>query len=164
MARPLVLNVHGHQPEEHLVCLLLHSCRVCLHIISKTKSHRLHKQVIATNFLCWTVLTLHIWFLPGVLHSRLLTNHLLISSKLLRPCRTMIITYFLIPVCSSTRLLQGNILSCGSEFTMLGSCVWQKSHLLLCQISIGAHFCQLTTLYWRRGKPRQHIVVKKSWI
>ena len=164
MARPLILNIHRHQPKEHLVCFLLHSCMVCLHIIFKTQSHRLHKQVITTNFLHWTVLTLHIQFLPGALHSRLSTNCLLISSKLLRPCRTMVITYFLIPVCSSTWLLQGNILSCGSEFAMLGSCMWQKSHLLLCQISIGAHFCQLTMLYWRRGKPSQCIIVKKSWI
>src|SRR5271155_3292477 len=33
-------------------------------------------------------------------------------------------------------------LSRGSEFVMLGSCAWQKNHLLLCQISLGAHFCQ----------------------
>src|SRR5271169_5115629 len=137
---------------------------VSSNIIFKTRSPRLHKLVIATNFLHWTVLTLRIQFLPGVPHSRLSTSRLLISSKLLRPCKTMVITSFLIPVCSYTQLLQGNISSRGSEFAMLGSCVWQKSHLLLCQISIGAHFCQLTTLYRRRGKPRQRVVVKKSWI
>jgi hypothetical protein len=41
-----------------------------------------------------------------------------------------------------------NILSHGFECTMLGLCAWQKSHLLPYQISLGAHFCQLTTLHW----------------
>ena len=131
-------------------------------IFFKTRSPKLHELVIATNFPHWTVLTLHIQFLPGVLHSRLLTNHLLIMSKLLSPCRAMAITYFLIPVYSYTWLLQRNILSRGSEFVMLGSCMWQTSHLLPCQISLGTHFCQLTTPYQRRGKPGQHTVDKKS--
>ena len=132
------------------------------YIIFKTRSPKLYKLVIATNFLHWTVLMLHIRFLPGVLHSRLLTNHLLISLTLLRPCKTMAITSFLIPVCSYTQLLWGNISSHGSEFAMLCSCTWQKSHLLPYQISLGTCFCWMTTLYWGRGKPRQHIVVSKS--
>ena len=127
------------------------------HIIFKTQSPKLHELVIATNFPRWTVLTLYIQFLPAVLHSRLLTNHLLILSKLLSLCRAMAITYLLIPW-----LLQRNILSHGSEFMMLGSCVWQMHHLLPCQISLGTHFCQLTSPYWRRGKPRQHAINKKS--
>ena len=134
------------------------------HIIFKTQSPKLHELVIATNFPCWTVLMLHIQFLPGVLHSRLLTNHLLILLKLLSPCRAMAITHFLIPVYSYTWLLQQNILSRGSEFVMLGLCMWQTSHLLPCQISLDTHFCQLTTPYRRRGKPRQHAIDKKSWI
>jgi hypothetical protein len=112
-----------------------------------TLTPKLHKLVIVTNFLCWTVLMLHIQFLHRVLHSRLLTHPLLISSKLLSPCRAMAITYFLILVYLYTHLLQQNILSCGSEFVMLGSCMWQKSCLFPCEISLGAHFCQLTTPY-----------------
>ena len=164
MAKLFVLNVHGHQLEEHLVSLLLQSCMVYPHIILKIRSPKVYKLVVATIFYHWTVLTLRIRFLSGALHSRLSTNRLLISSKLLRPCRTLVIIYFLIPVCSYTQLLQGNILSHGSEFAMLGSCVWQKNHLLPCRISLGAHFCQLTTPYRRWGKPRQHIIVKKPWI
>src|SRR5208282_1650583 len=95
-------QLEEHQLEEHLVRLLLRSCRIFPHIIFKTRSPKLHKLLIATNFLRWTVLTLRIQFLPGVLLSRLLTNHLLISSKLLNPCRAMAITSFLIPVYSYT--------------------------------------------------------------
>ena len=119
------------------------------HIILKTRNPELYTLVIAINFLRWTALTLHIQFLPGALHSRLLINRLLISSKLI-----MVIIYFLILVWSYILLLQANISSLGSEFVMLGSCAWQMSHLLPCQISIGARFFQLTTLYRRRRKPR----------
>ena len=132
-------------------------CSVFSHTLVKTQSPKLHKLVIATNFLCWTVLLLHIQFLPGVQHSRLWTNHPLISLKLPSSCRVMAITHFLILVYSYTWLLQQNTLSCGFKFMMLGSCVWQKSHFLPCQISLGAHFCQLTTPCQRRKKPRQHI-------
>ena len=76
----------------------------------------------------------------------------------------MVVTHFLIPVFSYTRQLQQCISNHGSDFKMLGSCMWQRSHLLLCQISHGAHFWQLTILYQGRGKPRQCVVVKKSWI
>ena len=93
-----------------------------------------------------------------------LTSPNFLMSKLLRPCKTMAITYFLIPVYSYTQLLQWNILSHGSEFAMLGSCVWRKSHLLPCRISLGAHICRSTTLYRGRGTPRQRVVIKKSWI
>ena len=60
------------------------------HTLFETWSPKLHKLVIATNFLCCTVLMLYIQFLPGVQHSRLLTNHPLILLKLLlSPCRVM---------------------------------------------------------------------------
>ena len=132
------------------------------YIIYKTRSPKLYKLAITTSFLHWTVLMLHIWFLPGVLHSRPLTNHLLILSTLLRPCKTMTIMSFLILFCSYTQLLWGNMLSHGSKSMMLGSCAWQKSHLLPYQINLSAHFCWMTTLYQGRGKPMQHIVVNKS--
>jgi len=128
VAKPFVLNIHGHQLEEHLVSLSFHSSfwyGIFPHHFFKTRSPKLRKLLIATSFLRWTVLTLRIRFLPGVLHSRPSTNRPLISSKPLRPCQTMATTHILIPVSSYTQRLHVNILSHGSEFVMLGSCVWQ---------------------------------------
>ena len=165
VARLLVPNIHGDQLEEHLVCLFLHSYIVYfLTLFFKIRSPKLFKRVIATNFLRCRVLTLRIQFLPGALRFRPSTNHLPILSKLLRPRSTMVIMHFLIPVFSFTKLLLGNISSHGSEFAMLGSCAWQKSHLLPCRISLGAQFWERATLYQGERIPRQRVVVKKLWI
>ena len=107
---------------------------------------------------------LRIRFPSGVLHSRPLTNRLLISSMRLRPHRALVTTYFLILVFSYTRQLQQSISNRGSEFETLGSCAWQKSHLLLCRTNPGEHFWQWAILYLPMGKPSQRVVNKKSWI
>lgn len=86
-------------------CIPLFSYRIFSNFAFKILSIKRHKPLIATNFLRWTVLMLPIRFPPGVQHSRLSTNCLLMSSKLLKPGYTMGITSFPIPVCSFIRKL-----------------------------------------------------------
>ena len=87
--KKFLLDIHNPQGKDHLVSLIYYQSIFSYCRLSKPRSLKKLKLVVATNFFHWKVLSRRSQFLPGMLHFRPSTDLHLISSKHTRHQYTM---------------------------------------------------------------------------